>query len=92
MPSRKSKNKIIHRDKQALERAQLTTAVTADLVASQNETRSILDQLRRTRKARGGTGKPLEVPGNLKDAAQGQGIIITDADLNANFDTARSNR
>lgn len=43
-----------------------------------------LDALRRSRKTRGGTGAPLQVPANLKNAANGQGIIITDADLDPN--------
>lgn len=46
------------------------------------ETLGVLDALRRTRKQRGGTGAPLQVPANLKNAANGVGIIITDSDLN----------
>lgn len=40
-----------------------------------------LDELRRTRKARGGVGAPLQVPAHLRDAAAGIGIVVTDADL-----------
>lgn len=47
----------------------------------QNETKSVLDHLRKTRKARGGVGAPLIVPAHLQDASMGQGIVITDADL-----------
>lgn len=43
-----------------------------------------LDALRRTRKQRGGVGAPLDVPASLKDAARGQGIVITDEDLDPN--------
>lgn len=46
-----------------------------------NETLSALDILRRTRKSRGGVGAPLQVPANLRSAANGIGIVITDADL-----------
>lgn len=42
----------------------------------QSEILSVLDALRKTRKARGGTGAPLEMPRHLQTA-----IVITDADL-----------
>lgn len=48
------------------------------------ETLGVLDALRRTRKARGGPGAPLQVPANLRNAANGIGIIITDSDLDPN--------
>ena len=50
-------------------------AVAEKKLENENTLR-ILDELRRTRKARGGTGAPLEVPTNLKNQ-----IVITDADL-----------
>ena len=64
-----------------LHRAQLATALVEVKRAEQSEVLSLLDQLRRTRKDRGGVGAPLQVPAHLRDAAEGQGIIITDADL-----------
>jgi len=67
----------------ATEREALVEFQAAELKKSQEETLSVLDALRRSRKARGGVGAPLQVPANLRDAAAGQGIIITDADLNA---------
>lgn len=49
---------------------------------SQEETLSVLDVLRKTRKARGGVGAPLDVPAHLRGAADGKpSIIITDEDL-----------
>lgn len=54
------------------------------LAFEHNETRKTLEMLRKTRAARGGVGAPLKVPGHLRDAAAGQGIVITDADLNPN--------
>jgi hypothetical protein len=42
----------------------------------QNETRAILDTLRRTRKARGGVGAPLLVPAHLG----GNAVVLTDPD------------
>lgn len=71
---------IIHRDRQALERAQIAAALTEAKRAEFDDTKSILDKLRATRKARGGVGAPLQVPNHLRpDTA----IIITDADLDA---------
>lgn len=52
-----------------------------ELKKEQGTTLSVLDMLRRTRKSRGGVGAPLEIPSSLKGASEGQGIIITDADL-----------
>lgn len=56
-----------------------------DLVIAQQiefgQKNTVLDALRRTRKQRGGTGAPLEVPVHLRGAAEGKGILITDADL-----------
>lgn len=60
----------------------MTMALTEGRRAENDETKSLLDRLRATRKARGGTGAPLEVPAHLRDAASGVGIVITDADLN----------
>lgn len=48
------------------------------------ETLGVLDALRRTRKARGGAGAPLQVPANLRNASNGVGIVITDSDLDPN--------
>lgn len=47
----------------------------------QEETLTVLESLRRSRKSRGGVGAPLEVPANLKGAAKGMGIVVTDADM-----------
>lgn len=71
----------IHTQKAALEKAQITQVLTEETRRQQDETKKILDYLRQTRKSRGGTGKPLEVPAHLKDASEGIGVIITDADL-----------
>lgn len=49
--------------------------------AEQKETLTVLESLRRSRKSRGGVGAPLDVPLNLKGAAKGMGIIVTDADM-----------
>lgn len=62
---------------------ELTKVLLEEKRRQQGETLSVLDMLRKTRASRGGTGAPLEIPGHLKDAASGHGIIITDADLNA---------
>lgn len=49
------------------------------------ETLTVLDALRRSRKSRGGVGAPLQVPGHLRDAANGNpSIVVTDDDLKAN--------
>ena len=61
--------------------AQMAAAMTEHKREEFNETRSLLDQLRRTRAARGGVGAPLQVPLHLRDAAAGMGIVVTDADL-----------
>lgn len=57
----------------------------SELDAQHGEIRHTLDVLRRTRKARGGVGAPLQVPPTL--GAQSL-IVVTDADLNA-VDQAR---
>lgn len=72
------RQEIIHRDREALEKAQMTAALTEAKRAEQGEVLSTLDMLRRTRKARGGTGAPLQVPLHLQSSAA---IVITDADL-----------
>lgn len=59
------------------------------LLYEHNETRKLLEELRKTRKMRGGVGAPLVVPDHLRDAAAGQGIIVTDADLNPNATKSR---
>ena len=46
-------------------------------ILEQNQTRKILDMLRRTRKSRGGTGAPLQT----EDGKDVSPIIITDDDL-----------
>lgn len=61
----------------------LTDHLVEEKRKEQGVTLSVLDALRRSRKDRGGVGAPLEIPANLRDAAAGQGIIITDADLAA---------
>lgn len=55
-----------------------------------NETNSALDILRRTRRDRGGVGAPLQVPAHLKSAANGVGIVVTDADLRNDTPLPRS--
>lgn len=64
------------------EQDQLSQYLREQKIAEQGETLTVLDALRRSRKSRGGTGEPLRVPPNLADAARGQGIVITDADIN----------
>lgn len=64
------------------DREALAKVLVEEKRKEQGSTLSVLDALRRSRKARGGTGAPLTVPANLQDAAAGQGILITDADLN----------
>lgn len=64
------------------EQEQLKKFLLEDMTRNHNETRKTLDELRRTRVARGGVGAPLQVPTHLRDAAAGIGIIVTDADLN----------
>ena len=50
----------------------------------------VLDELRRTRRSRGGVGEPLKIPAHLRDAAEGKpSIIITDEDLNADSEVER---
>lgn len=63
------------------EKEQLTKYLSEQKRADFDKTKSQLDILRSTRKSRGGVGAPLEVPGHLRDAAEGRGVIITDADL-----------
>ena len=62
--------------------AQMRMAVAEKKRIEHDEILSKLDELRRTRKARGGVGAPLQVPFHLRDAAGGYGIVVTDADLN----------
>jgi hypothetical protein len=64
------------------EQEALTKFLLEEQKKAHDETRKTLDELRRTRKTRGGVGAPLDVPFHLKDAARGMGIIVTDADLN----------
>ena len=64
------------------EKEQLAKYASEELRKEQGTTLSVLDVLRRSRKERGGVGAPLVVPAHLADAAAGQGIVITDADLN----------
>lgn len=75
-----SKKEIIHRDREALEKAQMTMALTEMKRSEQGEVLSVLDQLRRTRAARGGTGAPLQVPAHLQPGPSTT-IIITDDDI-----------
>ena len=44
----------------------------------QSEVLGVLDMLRRSRKLRGGTGAPLDIPRHLSEAKQT--ILITDAE------------
>lgn len=71
-------SETIHRDREALERAQMAAALTVAKQAEQDEVKLTLDRLRATRKARGGVGAPLQVPIHLQSSAA---IVITDADL-----------
>lgn len=63
---------------------ELGQMLAASKAQEHKETLGVLDALRRSRKSRGGVGAPLQVPANLKNAANGQGIVITDADLDPN--------
>lgn len=60
---------------------ELGQMLAASKALEHKETLGVLDALRRSRKARGGSGAPLQVPANLRNAANGVGIVITDADL-----------
>jgi hypothetical protein len=73
------KGKIIHSDKVAAERDRLREFLTFEKVKEQQETLTVLEMLRRTRKSRGGVGAPLQVPAHLA----GGPMIVTDADLKA---------
>lgn len=68
-------------DQAAANREAIAEVLTADKKRQFDETRSVLDVLRATRQARGGVGAPLIVPNHLRSAANGQGIVVTDADL-----------
>lgn len=67
--------------KEELEKAQMIGALTEMKQGEFNETNSLLEKLRRKRKAEGGSGAPLVVPMHLRDASAGRAIIVTDADL-----------
>lgn len=78
-------NKIEEQERRhQVDREAITKVLAEDKRREQSETLSVLDVLRRTRKARGGTGAPLAVPADLRDAADGKGVVITDADLDPN--------
>lgn len=62
-------------------RAAIAEVLTADKKREHDTVKSQLDILRATRKSRGGVGAPLSVPAHLRSAANGHGIVITDADL-----------
>lgn len=68
--------------KAGTEKEQLAKFLREEKVKEQGQTLSVLDSLRRSRKSRGGTGAPLQVPSHLSAGSQ---IIVTDADLNADF-------
>lgn len=55
----------------------------AEMYERHGDTLSLLDKLRATRKARGGSGAPLLVPAHLRDIASddAKGVVITDEDL-----------
>lgn len=59
---------------------QLTQFLTEEKKKEMDKTKSTLDELRRTRRARGGTGAPLEIPRHLR-AVDSNAIIITDNDM-----------
>lgn len=63
---------------------------TSALGYEHQEINKTLEMLRKTRKARGGAGAPLQVPVHLRDAAAGKPILVTDADLSPN--TPRKSR
>lgn len=75
-------------DQKRVMHAEEVSGAAMDLHNRHGETLSVLDKLRATRKSRGGTGAPLQVPGHLKGAAEGVGIVITDADLNVGLTKA----
>lgn len=60
------------------EKEQLAKFLGEQLKDTHDQQRKILDELRRSRRARGGVGAPLEVPAHLRESSQ---IIVTDADL-----------
>lgn len=59
------------------EKELLTKYRTEELKKEHDSARKLLDELRRSRKARGGVGAPLDVPAHLSEARQT--IILTDA-------------
>lgn len=82
-------------DREKLATAQIHAAEIeasmADLKGRHNDTMGVLDELRRTRKSRGGVGAPLIVPGSLSTAAEGKpSIIITDAELDKDSHRGRT--
>lgn len=73
-------NKVKEVSAEDIAKAQLGEALGAAKREEQGEILTVLDQLRRSRKSRGGVGK-LQVPIHLRDAAAGIGIVVTDRDL-----------
>lgn len=63
-------------DRMTADQRALSDVMTEDLRQRQGEKLSVLDQLRRTRAARGGVGAPLQIPARLATP-----ILLTDADL-----------
>lgn len=64
------------------EKELLQKFLVAEEKKTHDSTNKILDELRRTRKARGGVGAPLEVPAHLRGVTDGSGLIlVTDAEL-----------
>ncbi len=53
-----------------------TRVATEYLKHAQDETKSVLDELRRSRHRRGGTGAPLEIPTHLRSATTVTPTII----------------
>lgn len=74
----RQKDKIIHTQKEASVKDAITHVMVEEKKREQGVQLSILDELRRSRAARGGVGAPLAIPAHLKP---GSDIIITDADL-----------
>lgn len=71
------KVKEVQQERAMLKEAQFKVALTESKRSEQNEIMRTLDQLRKTRAARGGVGAPLQQPVSLSEGRNT--IIITDA-------------
>ena len=77
-------------ERMARDKELLAKFLTEEKHKDHGTTLKVLDELRRTRRSRGGVGEPLKIPAHLRDAAEGKpSIIITDEDLNADSEVER---